>query len=222
MDWIDLGDPRPRDCTHRYTPIAWPDGDRTRLPKCPKFVADFRSVALGRRTRRAFGPITSDALGALLHLTSKVQQQGETGLGFAIQKRPTPSAGAIHPIHLVFADQSSEQWRRYDASSHELRAIVGAPHPRGSFDAMQRVMPAPGATLMLLAAEPGKTAAKYLAVQSLVIRDAGVLLGTMALSAEALDLTFCPLGETGDVWVRQLVEQRGLVGVGAAFLGSTP
>lgn len=222
MDWVDLGDPKPRASIVGYVPLVWPDGDRTVLTQEIPATPDFREVALLRRTRRTFSQLSVDALGALLRLTAKRQQLGSAELGFAIERRPTPSAGAIHPIHLVFADAAGMAWRRYEPSSHELRVIAGAPPPSAALEAMQQVLEAPHATLMLLAAEPAKTSRKYESAQSLIWRDAGVLLGTLALAAEALDLSFCPLGVTADAWVRGLIDQPGLVGVGAAFVGSTP
>lgn len=40
------------------------------------------------------------------------------------------------------------------------------------------------------------------------------------MGAESLDLSYCPLGVTGEPWIGQLLDQPGLVGVGAAFVGS--
>ena len=42
------------------------------------------------------------------------------------------------------------------------------------------------------------------------------------VAAESLDLSFCPLGVTGEPWTSRLLDQPGLVGVGAAFVGATP
>ncbi|SEM10533.1 hypothetical protein SAMN05518845_11692 [Variovorax sp. YR750] len=84
---------------------------------------------------------------------------------------------------------------------------------------MDELIAAPVATLLLLVAEPGKTAAKYFNSESLVWRDAGVLLGYLSLAAEALGLAFVPLGITGDPWAGKLVDESGLAGVGAALVG---
>ena len=71
-----------------------------------------------------------------------------------------------------------------------------------------------------LIAEPGKTCAKYEHADSLIWRDAGVLIGHMALVAEALDCSFCPLGITGHEWCASLKLEDRLAGVGLAILGS--
>ena len=72
---------------------------------------------------------------------------------------------------------------------------------------------------MVLVAEPGKTAAKYANSESLVWRDAGVLLGYMSVVAEALGLGFCPLGITGQAYVSALSADARLTGVGLAVVG---
>jgi hypothetical protein len=76
--------------------------------------------------------------------------------------------------------------------------------------------------MLLFVGEPGKTFSKYNHATSLVWRDAGVLIGHMALVAESLGLNFCPLGITGEPWVSELDKQGKLVGVGVALLGSRP
>ena len=75
---------------------------------------------------------------------------------------------------------------------------------------------------MLLLAEPGKTSAKYQHGESLIWRDAGILLAVMALIAEALDYSFCPLGITGEPWADQLATSGVLMGVGLALVGGPP
>jgi hypothetical protein len=75
-------------------------------------------------------------------------------------------------------------------------------------------------TLVSLVAEPGKTAAKYANHESLVWRDAGVVLGYMSLMAEALKLSFCPLGITGRPYVTDCLPNAStLQAVGLAVLG---
>ena len=84
------------------------------------------------------------------------------------------------------------------------------------------VIDAPNATLLLFVAEPGMTGSKYEDAASLVWRDAGVLLGAIAMAAEALALNFSPMGVTGEPWTSHLILGAPLVGVGAAFVGARP
>lgn len=224
-NWADLGNPCPRKEPLRYTPLAWPLGRRIPLPiasgsSClSKPIAD---VLLHRRTKREFSFLSTEMLGALTWLTCQTQQTGHEDLGFPLSLRPCPSAGAIHPIHLLVIGPEGDGWFRYDSTSHALDEMKTKVDPRKVLEAMHAVLPAPSATLLILAAEPERTGAKYEAPASLVWRDAGVILGVLAVAAEALDLSFCPLGVTGEPWVGQLLDQPGLTGVGAAFVGSSP
>lgn len=185
-------------------------------------MRSFGEVALGRRTRRSFSALDARQFSTLLTLTCRVQQVGDTELGFPLTRRPAPSAGAIHPIHLILLEPGTSDWQRYDPFRHALVNVptsVDAQHVRR---AMDEVLAAPSATLLLLAAEGAMTAAKYDHPCSLVWRDAGVLLGWLSMAAEALGLSFCPLGVTGEPWTSRLLDQPGLMGVGAAIVGATP
>jgi hypothetical protein len=75
------------------------------------------------------------------------------------------------------------------------------------------------ASVIAFAAEVGRTSVKYANPESLVWRDAGVLLGYLHLCAEALGLAFTPLGITGDPYIRHLDGQDRLRGVGLAVVG---
>jgi hypothetical protein len=111
-------------------------------------------------------------------------------------------------------------WMRYDAFTHSLRELRTTVRPSTVRAALDEVMPGEKATVILFAAEPKLTFAKYEDACSLVWRDAGVLQGHLSLAAEALGLSLCLLGVTGEPWVSRLVEQDALVGVGAAYVGT--
>ncbi|WP_229427561.1 nitroreductase family protein [Methylomonas fluvii] len=163
-----------------------------------------------------------EALGSLLWVCCHTQELGSDHLGFPLSRRPSPSGGAIHPVHLLVLLPQENCWYRYDPKEHALHETPSKLDATIVRSSMQTIVAAPSATLFILAAEPEMTAAKYEASASLVWRDAGVILGILAIAAEALDLSFCPLGVTGEPWVSQLLEQPGLFGVGCAFVGATP
>nr|WP_323145430.1 hypothetical protein [Stenotrophomonas maltophilia] len=145
-------------------------------------------------------------------------------MGFSLQQRPVPSAGAIHPVHLlVQLPQEGGQWARYNSITHALDVLDHASAVLQGLceEARQVVRTEPG-SLLLFVAEPAMTAAKYENPCSLIWRDAGVMQGTLAIAAEALALNYCLLGITGDPWVGRLSEQCHLVGVGLAALGARP
>jgi SagB-type dehydrogenase family enzyme len=223
MTWITLGNPTPRTELKSYRPFIWPVGEinylsaPTNLPNQP-----FCEVISARRTRRAFGQVDNKELATLLWLTCRGQEWGDTTLGFPLTKRPAPSAGAIHPIHVLVNTSGDNRWWRYIADDHALADInAGMLDANEIRRALEDVLAPSQGTIILFVAEPGKTFAKYDDGCSLVWRDAGVLLGCMALTAESLNLNFCPLGITGEPWASQLDQQGSLIGVGMALLGSS-
>ncbi|RUR71065.1 SagB/ThcOx family dehydrogenase [Variovorax guangxiensis] len=227
MTWLDLGNPRPRSEAQRYTPVHWPQGKRIPLQPLAKLSSDdslfkrsFMDLAIRRRSAREFAPLPLDRLGWLLALANQQLACGPQHLGFPLTQRPSPSAGAIHPVHLIAQNLELGGWNRYDPMGHELVSVPGGPDVHVVRKAMDELVTAPAATLLLLVAEPGKTAAKYLNSDSLVWRDAGILLGYLSLAAEALGLAFVPLGITGEPWAGKLVDEPGLAGVGAALVGA--
>lgn len=223
MSWVDLGNPYPLAEPRLYKPVAWPEGKRTVLPdQSASALKPLAQIAVERRTGHEFGAMSLATFGSLLALTSRIQSCGNERFGFALSKRPAPSAGAIHPIHVIVSLPAIEGWYRYDPMEHVL---VELPSPVQTGDVrrtLNEIVPGDDATLLLFAAEPGKTFAKYADACSLIWRDAGVLLGYFAVAAEALSLSFSPLGVTGEPWVSHLVGAGELVGVGAAFVGKAP
>lgn len=225
MAWIDLGNPSLRPEILPYAPIQWPCCEAISLGPAAGFCTrsiSFDELASRRRSRRSFAPLSLEMLGALTWLSCRTLQSGVRYSGLDLSQRPSPSAGAIHPIHVLVIHPEFNGWHRYDPVGHRLCQVQTPLDPGQVRDDMQQVLPAPQATLILFAAEPGLTGAKYEAPCSLVWRDAGALLGTMTLAAESLRLSFCPLGVTGEPWIGRLLDQPGLAGVGAAFVGSTP
>lgn len=221
MDWSDLKNPRPRSEPRQYTPVAWPESSFLPLPDVllPE-TPPFASVVESRRTRYSFAPLQDEQLAALMHLTCRVRATLAGPLSFPQSYRPVPSAGAIHPVHVVLHRPRDAALHRYDPNEHGLRRLHAVLDVTTLRAAMHKVIDAPSATLLLFVAEPGLTESKYEAAASLVWRDAGVLLGAIAMAAEALSLNFSPMGVTGEPWAGRLIPGAPLVGVGAAFVGA--
>lgn len=221
MEWQDLQNPRPRSEPLTYTPVVWPMSTLRPLPdNLRPSTPPFASVVESRRTRYCFEPLLDEQLANLMHLTCRVRATRAGPLSFSQSYRPVPSAGAIHPVHVLLHRPGDLMVHRYDPYEHGLRALHSSLNLAALRAAMHEVIYAPYATLILFVAEPGLTSSKYEASSSLVWRDAGVLLGAVAMAAEALSLNFSPIGVTGEPWVSQLIPNAPLRGVGAAFVGS--
>ena len=217
-------DPIPRSAPGLYSPIEWEvKGRRSLAVSDGGALASMATTLDTRHSHRTFAPVPEALLGALLWHTARTKEAARSPLGFQIEHRPTPSAGAIHPIHLVIQLTDEESWARYNPQNHSLDLLAKDDSLfQPLVDCSEQVVPRGGGHLILFVAEPGKTAAKYENPESLIWRDAGVLQGSLALVAAALGLNYCLLGITGNPWVAQLSDQGKLQGVGVAILGAKP
>ncbi len=194
-----LPDPVPRALPMRHESYVWPNGATTPLtPREKPLELDLAALTSERQTRRAFGKRLDDAaLGDFLWLACRNRSSRPSAFGPDQESRVHPSAGGMHPIHVLLADETGP-WLRYDPLKHALVELTGSDAGAAAGrEAASSLVELGHGTLIGLLAEPGKTAAKYEHHESLVWRDAGVVLGYMSVMAQALGLSFCPLGITG-------------------------
>ncbi|UMY49286.1 nitroreductase family protein [Pseudomonas azotoformans] len=221
MTWIDLGNPSPKLSPSRYNLVKWQTGEVQRLTASTAgSTTTFNQVIEGRKSDRQFGPIDDQQLGALLWQACRCREVWPSDLGFDLEHRSTPSAGAIHPIHVLINKPGDCRWWLYQPQGHYLVELIKASEQlAGLLEHSAKVLEGPSAVRLLFVAEPGKTLTKYDEGCSLVWRDAGALLAILALTAHAQGLTFCPLGITGEPWASALSDQGQLAGVGFGLLG---
>lgn len=224
MTWIDLGEPIPRSRSRHYDLYNWRNGEFISLSdplSGTLMTADFFVTLKQRKSRREFAPLERDILSAFLWHSASSREAIPSEMGFDLERRSAPSAGAIHPIHLLLQLSGDPRWWRYEPTYHLLIEVLDAEAKlEGLSTLSQSVLYSEHAVKILLVAESGKVSSKYHNACSLVWRDAGVLVGVMSLTAQALGLSFCPLGITGEPWVRQLDVQNQLAGVGMVLLGN--
>lgn len=221
MTWIDLGNPSPKLSPDQYVLLKWQTGEIRRLGAGGATSrVTFDQVLDSRQSDRQFGSIDEKQLGALLWQACRCREVWPSDLGFDLEHRATPSAGAIHPIHVLINIPGDYRWWLYQPQGHYLVELIKAPERlAGLLEHSSRVLEGPWAVRVLFVAEPGKTLAKYDEGSSLVWRDAGALLAVIALTAHAQGLTFCPLGITGEPWASSLADEGQLAGVGFGLLG---
>lgn len=218
-----MHNPVPRKHAEPYAPFAWPAGQKIDLkPRDLALELDLAGLLEIRQTRRVFAkPIESTALGEFLWLACRNRCSRPSPYGSDQESRVHPSAGALHPIHVLVASEGN-LWMRYSPTEHALTEVLGS---AGSATALRtetaRLLNVAYGTLIGLVAEPGKTAAKYENHETLVWRDAGVVLGYMSVVAEALDMSFCPLGITGSPHLTNYLSTTELEAVGLAVLGAS-
>lgn len=218
-----LPDPVPRLTPEPYAPFIWPTGKLIQLlPGRASHRVELVDVLEQRQTRRDFTvPLTNERIGEFLWLACRNRSSRPSEFGFDQESRVYPSAGAMHPIHVLIA-RDGEAWMRYDPVRHTLTEL---PESTSSVararTAAGELLPLRHGVLIALVAEPGKTAAKYEYPETLVWRDAGIVFGYMSLITEMLSLSFCPLGMTGHSLLKDLpFNAASLQGVGLAVVGS--
>lgn len=202
--------------------MDWPvSGVRLLEPGAAPWQIDLAAILGSRRSCRRFSPLSLQAVGSLLWQSCRALAVSESPYGFELEQRPVPSAGAIHPIHILLQLPDTNEWARYNARAHRLDLLLDSKSYvlQGLVARAIDLAELGQGSVMAFVAEPGLTAAKYNNPESLLWRDAGVLQGTLALVAHALSIQFCLLGITGEPWVGMLANEGELRGMGLAVLG---
>lgn len=164
----------------------------------------FGMIAEQRRSVSAFDPERSPTLKQLtniLHRCARFQQVFRDDKGVELGRRPVASGGAIHELDLYVAVDrvvglESGLWR-YNPISNCLERIKCGADPRGLMDSAAVALPGgsrPPITVILVA-KFARVLWKYEGVgAALILKNAGVLLHALQLSAVAEGLGACPLG----------------------------
>jgi len=191
-----------------------------RLPRefdCPS--ADLFDILEVRKSRREFQAMSIQDISTLLWFT---QRQTATIPGTHERvKTPIPTAGALASVRTVVLGPSEDAWV-YDMVEHRAE-VLSAP-----IDTCNRIRRSASeffnigdGSLLLFFASRHFITRYYESPDSLVLREAGVLQGTLGLVAEALELSFCPLGTTAEDWLISLLGggKQVIIPAGAAVIG---
>ena len=182
-----------------------PSGVLPQRLSTPLPEVSFAKVLESRRSLREFeAPTNADLLGLLTN-SARSRFAWTTDDGTTVTSRPSPSAGARHPLEIVVAAQSV---RGLDPGLYWFDPVLCRLAPLTSDDdeaqrlAIKAQIPlatdSPPPVVIYLIAELERTLTRYRGGFSLVLRDAGALIATICLVATALDLAACPLGTGGD------------------------
>ncbi|WP_250495405.1 hypothetical protein [Caballeronia sp. GAWG1-1] len=148
-------------------------------------------------------------------LTPRFWQQGDM---LRRSRRPALSAGALHPISVVLFDGSAVF--RVNVESCTLDELTFPSEERSNWVGRCRfLLPRADGAFMALIADMGRPKVAYKNGESLILRDAGAMLQTLALAAEYFGLGFSPLGILGNEVVDALPKHEQLLAVGGAVVG---
>jgi SagB-type dehydrogenase family enzyme len=184
---------------------------------------EFFTVLERRQTNRTFGRVDDTSLAVLLWSVAKTRRTFREPSGHLWQHRSTPSAGGRHPIDLLIIPPIQKNARAYlyDPMGHSLHEIPQNESTIRVFHAeLQNVLETGEGTVIWFVADYRRALAKYIHPESLIWRDAGVLLGSICFVAEALELNCCPYGLNGEAFISEVFGDALLVGAGGCVVGS--
>lgn len=225
MKHIKLNSPIPRNRNIQYCDFRYDIINRIYLPTPnSKPIANFFDVVESRISRREFEKLPTDILSLILWYSAKTKLVTKLDNGNLWQHRPSPSAGGRHPIDILIIDSQVQEVYLYDTLAHTLCQLNSSKEILIELvEVINTIVPINKATIIWFAAQFGRTLSKYEYGESLVWRDAGALLATIAFVAEALQLSCCPIGITGEPLVSKILSSNNfVVGVGGCLVGNMP
>lgn len=183
----------------------------------PPRAASFIDVFERRRSTRELAPASLESMvGMLLFaLTPRFWKEQDK---LKRSRRPSLSGGALHPISvLLFCDRDAY---RINAETCSLEMLEVSAQTRDTWRSKcKSLLPRAEGAFLALVADLARPKSAYNYCESVVWRDAGALLQTLAFSAELFGFGFCPLGILGNEIVSTLPANEQLLAVGAATLG---
>jgi len=204
-------------------------------------LSSFVALLRERHSTRDFDdaqPITIAELAGFLDRAARVQWKwtspldfgdGSVGPDIDYTRRPYPSAGSAYELELYLliahCDGLARGFYHYDADRHAVVPIEArAPEIEAQLASAQFAMgaPAPPQILITIAARFDRIAWKYTGIAySLILKDVGVLLQTLYLTATDLGLGGCAIGTTNvDLFARMTGQEFYIEGaVGQFALG---
>ena len=184
---------------------------------------NFWDVLNNRRSSRNFRKLSLDEISSVLWASSKVKSLSVQKNGYILTHRPASSAGARHPIDIIIlsATLNCKEFHYYNPFDHSLNRLKLEKFSVDDFlNHVESVIPFGDGTIVWFICHPHRTSAKYDNFQSLVWRDAGVLIHSLQMVCSALGLNSCPVGSLGEPFISQGFSPLGeIFGVGGIIIG---
>ncbi len=217
-------DPRPRRDAGDWQLFQPKHARRVLLPDFAAQIVDmsFMSVLHRRRSARVMARAPFRAVAQWLSLSLRSHGAGADP-SEPRSRRPTVSAGALHPIEVIVLRGSARPIAlHFEAAGNAIAHLssLNLRRTHSALDACRSVLPDAKGDFVFLLASTTKTAAYYNAPESLLWRDAGAVIQTLALTADALGLAFCPLGILGgEILAAIAADPLAILPVGVCAIG---
>lgn len=216
-----MDNPRPKAKEDAVKPFHYSTGRSFRLPQPETSNSvDFFEVLHNRRSEIGLSSLDKMELGTLLWHSAKVSGTHVQQDGYILSQRPSPSAGARHPIDLLIVSPAvSALMCYYNPFEHVLYELLLPDQVfQGFIDHVNQNVSMENATLIWMIAHPQRTMAKYNNAESLIWRDAGALLQCIQMVSTALGLCSTPLGTLGLPYINQLFENTSTFSCGGIII----
>ncbi len=218
-----MNNPFPKDNEGKARNFVYPISHTIMLevPKEKKEPNLFQAIK-DRSSIREFNPITVERISAVLWYSARIVAYTIQDNGYILSKRPSPSAGARHPIDIIVALPGSiREFFYYNPMNHTLNKLDLDANLASEFIMhINHLLDSASATIVWFIAHPDRTEAKYNNSESLIWRDAGALIYCFQLVCTALEVNSCPLGTLGDPYIHDLFKDYGhTFGVGGLLIG---
>lgn len=215
-----LTEPRP------YKPFVYQLGAARYLPWIDECDVEIPAAFGNRRTRMPVQAAPEGALSALLWHSGKTLEERFRGKGRPWIHRTPLSAGGCHPVDLFLMSWPPVDVTllRYDCNGHAVAPCqTDADASVNWMEALNDLVPHGAAgTLVWFGIEWSRTRSLYSDADTMVWRDVGVVLATLAFVGEASGVAVLPFGATGEPWFSQVIRSNGAVtGGGGCLVGRT-
>lgn len=178
-------------------------------------TADFFDVLANRKSKRTFSRLEIDDISNILYFSAKTKNIAIKDNGYIVSHRPSPSAGAIHPIDILILTSRIDRVKSfyyYNAFQHSINKLKLSESLTGEFiKHLNSVVEIGEGTLFWFIAHESRTAAKYENSMSLIWRDAGALIQCIQMVCTALDLNSCGVGTLAEPFVTNMFLEYGCI-----------
>lgn len=181
----------------------------------------FSEVIESRYSRREFSNIELEQLGPLLYMSSRTKETMTNDCGLIIEKRNSPSCGAMHTIDCIVSKIGSDKWYIYNSHKHSFDQLDVDTVIINEFkqECRKLIDCSDSGYLIWYVCDLDRLSCKYDNAELLALRESGALAATQGLIAESYGLGFCILGLLGCREAKVFSNQRNLLGVGVAIVG---
>lgn len=215
--------PTSKDTEDVVSPFAYPISYTKRLPRLSHhYLSDFFELTRLRTSEKNLKDLSASQLSDLLWYAAKVINTHYQENGYILSHRPSPSAGARHPIDLLIITPSENSvFQYYNPFDHSLNSLKLDETLFAEFFAhINSNITIGKGTVIWLIAHVNRTSAKYDNPVSLVWRDAGALLQILQMTATAMGLGSCPFGTLADPFIDKLFTDATIISCGGIIIGN--